>query len=190
MAIYYIENENGTFLSEDGKRRFIRLCGREAYDYLRSAEGKKKRFMKTSTQEDGGEEEYVEVPLAYMRKHRKDERREQYVSDCIEGSGVITISLYAMENDDTVDYASGEELISDPASDVESEVFRKMEKETLRKALEMLTEDEMKIIKAMYFSDRPVTEREMAADLGISQGSVHKRKQAIFRKIKNFFEKF
>ena len=74
MAIYYIENENGTFLSEDGKRKFMRLCGREAYDYLRSAEGKKKRFMKTGASEDGGEDEYVEVPLTYMHKHRKGGR--------------------------------------------------------------------------------------------------------------------
>ena len=35
MSIYYFENENGTFFSEDGKRRFIRLSGKEAYDYMR-----------------------------------------------------------------------------------------------------------------------------------------------------------
>ena len=87
MAMYYSENKIGTLLSYDGKLRFIQLCGREAYDYLRSAEGKKKRFMKTSTREDGGEEEYVEVPLAYMRKHRKDERHRQYVSDTRNESG-------------------------------------------------------------------------------------------------------
>ena len=102
MAIYYIENEKGTFPSEDGKRKFMRLCGREAYDYLRSAEGKKKRFMKTSAHEDGGEDEYVEVLLAYMRKHRQDERRVQYVSDCIEKSSMVAVSFYAMADKETM----------------------------------------------------------------------------------------
>ena len=36
MSIYYIENENGTYLSEDGKRKFIKLEGEKAYEYLSS----------------------------------------------------------------------------------------------------------------------------------------------------------
>ena len=96
MAIYYIENENGNILSEDGSKHFMKLSGKQAYEYLKSEEGRQKRFMRTSSHEDGGEEEFVEVPSTHIRRHRRDERHEQYVSDCIEGSGLITISLYAM----------------------------------------------------------------------------------------------
>ena len=137
MAMYYIENENGTFLSEDGKRKFIRLCGREAYDYLRSAEGKKKRFMKTSTQEDGGEAVYVEVPDAYSKKHRRDERREQYVSDSKQDSGFLFLSLSDLrsaENDFRL-----ESVLTDADADVEEWILQKEELALLRKALEMLT---------------------------------------------------
>lgn len=33
MPVYYIENENGTYLSEDGKRKFIKLEGKEAISF-------------------------------------------------------------------------------------------------------------------------------------------------------------
>ena len=47
MKIVYIEDENGEVFSEDKKRRFTRLVGTEAYEYLKSAEGKNKVFFKT-----------------------------------------------------------------------------------------------------------------------------------------------
>lgn len=62
----------------------------------------------------------------HIRRHRRDERHEQYVSDCIEGSGLITISLYAMEDDKNSDYASGEELIADSSSSVEEQALHDM----------------------------------------------------------------
>ena len=187
MAIYYIENENGTFLSEDGKRRFIRLCGREAYDYLRSAEGKKKRFMKTSTREDGGEEEYVEVPLAYMRKHRKDERRAQYVSDSRKSSGITIISVNDLLSPDGE--VTGIDVIQDESVDIEESVIHADEIAMLRKALKALTEEEIAFVGALYLADKPLSEREMAAHLGISQVAVHKRKLAILRKLKKILGK-
>ena len=45
MKIVYIEDENGEVFSEDKKRRFTRLVGTEAYEYLKSAEGKNKVFL-------------------------------------------------------------------------------------------------------------------------------------------------
>ena len=49
MSIYYFENENGTFFSEDGKRRFIRLSGKEAYDYMRENKSGDSYFVQTVT---------------------------------------------------------------------------------------------------------------------------------------------
>jgi RNA polymerase sigma factor (sigma-70 family) len=187
MAIYYIESEKGTFLSEDGKRKFMRLCGREAYDYLRSVEGKNKRFMRTSAHEDGGEDEYVEVPSAYIRKHRQDERRVQYVSDCIEGSGIVTVSLYAMADKETLDLVNGEECIADESADVEENAFRSMELETLRKALKALTEEERRLVSALFYCGRQITEAEYAKANGISQQAVSKKKRTVLQKLKKFF---
>ena len=74
MSIYYIENENGTFLSPDGKRRFIRLRGKAACRYLSSPEGKQKRFFKTTTEESGGESEGVYIGRT---QHGADDRRRK-----------------------------------------------------------------------------------------------------------------
>lgn len=98
MAIYYIENPNGKYPSEDGSRRFDKLSGKDAYAYLQTEEGKSKRFMKANDAEDDGDIVYVEVRKKDIPAFRVDERREQYVNDCIEQSGIITISLYACEN--------------------------------------------------------------------------------------------
>ena len=40
MSIYYIEDKNGTYLSPDKKKRFIKLTGKSAYDFLMLAPGR------------------------------------------------------------------------------------------------------------------------------------------------------
>lgn len=187
MAIYYIENENGSFKSADGTKCFMRLSGRQAYEYLKSPEGQNKRFMRTSSHEDGGEEEFVEIPSSLMKQHRKDERHKQYVSDCMENSGLITISLYAMEDDEGSDLSSGEELIPDPSSNVEAQVLHEISLEILRSALKALTDEERKLIYALYLSERRCSERKLAEIMGVSQVAVHKRKNAVLEKLRNFF---
>ena len=186
MAIYYIENENGTFLSEDGKRKFMRLCSREAYDYLCSAEGKKKRFMKTGASEDGGETVFVEVPDAYLKKHREAERREQYVSDSKRDSGFLFLSLSDLrsaENDFRI-----ESILTDTDADVEEWVLRKEELDLLRKALKMLTADERKLIERLYLSDRPVSERQLSREWNIPQTTLQYRKQKVLLKLRKYLD--
>lgn len=188
MATFYIENENGNFFSEDGKRRFMRLTGKVAYDYLSSDEGKNKHFMKTSSYEDGGELEWIEVPEALVPEHCKDKRRAQYVSDCIEESGFITISFYATEDDENSDVASGEELIADPNCDVEMQALRNIELDILRKALETLTDEEKQLIYYLFLAPEQLTVREIGEMLGIHFVTVSKRKNKAFQKIKKYFE--
>ncbi|MBR3294486.1 MAG: sigma-70 family RNA polymerase sigma factor [Oscillospiraceae bacterium] len=187
MAIYYVENENGRFLSNDGSRRFMKLCGRQAYEYLKSAEGQTKRFMRTSSHEDGGEEEFVEVPPAFIRQHRKDERHEQYVSDCMENSGLITISLYAMEDDKDRNLYSGEELVADPSSDIEAQVLHEINLEILHRALKALTDEELYLIEALYLMEKRYSEQDLAILMGVSQQAISKKRLRVLAKLRSFF---
>ena len=187
MAIYYIEHENGALLSSNGVRRFMRLSGKEAYAYLSTAEGRTKRFVRTSSGEDGGEEEFVEIPASCVSQHRKEERRVQYVSDCIENSGFVTISLYAMEVGEDSNLLSGEELIADGSRSVEEQATHENDLEILRDALKSLTAEERSIIEALYLNERRISEKELSSLLGVSQQMVSKRKQKILEKLKNFF---
>ena len=73
---YYIENENGTILSEDSTRRFIVLGGKELYDYLQTKEGKKKRFF--VYQDDDGDTIGIEEVENTTKGETKGERKTRY----------------------------------------------------------------------------------------------------------------
>lgn len=190
MAIYYYEDQNGKYSSHTDARRFSRVSGKEAYAYLKSAEGKTRRFMKSNDYEDGGEDVFVEIPAEFIRDYRQGERREQYVNDIREDAGFTEISLYAMQGDGNPnDLLSGEELIADESVDVVAEVMHKMELETLRKALLSLSEDEYRLIYDLFLKDNPLTERDLSKKYKVSQPIIHKRKMQIFEKLRKFFEK-
>lgn len=187
MKTYYVKNNNGNYLSEDGKTRYKKLCGRAAYTYLRDDEGKHKRFVKIS---DAGDfdEVFIEIDTDSISTFRVDERREQYMRDTKKESGIYVISIYACEgqgNDD--DKVSGEELIADESIDLESEALRRIDVDTLRKALKSLDEEEMELITALYLSKVPMSESKLAQKLGVSQPMIYKRKIAIFEKIRKYF---
>ena len=189
MAVYYIENDNGSFASADGTRRFIKLSGKEALDYLRTEEGSKKRFMRTSRHEDGGEDEFVEVTPGYLKQHRREERREQYISDCMEASEFITISLYAMQDNDSDDLISGEELIADPTVDIEEQALRAIDLGMLRQSLASLTEKEMWLIHRLFLSETPVTELQLSRETGIPQKTLNDRKMRVLKKLEKYISK-
>ena len=190
MAIYYYEDQNGKYSSHTDARRFSRVSGKEAYAYLKSAEGKTRRFMKSNDYEDGGDDVFVEIPAEYIRDYRQGERREQYVNDIREDAGFTEISLYAMQGDGNPnDLLSGEELIADESVDVVAEVMHKMELETLRKALRSLSESEYQLIYDLFLKDNPLTERDLSKIYKVSQPIIHKRKMQIFEKLRKFFEK-
>lgn len=188
MAIYYYEDQNGKYRSYASARRFSRVSGKEAYTYLKSTEGKAKRFMKANDYEDGGDEVFVEIPAEYIKNYRQDERRKQYVNDIRENAGFTEISLYAMQGDGNPnDQLSGEELIADEAVDVVAEVMHKMDLETLRKALRSLSECEYQLIYDLFLKDKPMTERELAKAMKIPRMTLNSRKHAIFEKLKKYF---
>lgn len=190
MAIYYYEDQNGKYSSHTDARRFSRVSGKEAYAYLKSAEGKTRRFMKSNDYEDGGDDVFVEIPAEFIRDYRQGERREQYVNDIREDAGFTEISLYAMQGDGNPnDLLSGEELIADESVDVVAEVMHKMELETLRKALRSLSESEYQLIYDLFLKDNPLTERDLSKIYKVSQPIIHKRKMQIFEKLRKFFEK-
>ena len=96
MKIFYAKNSNGNYLSADGKTRYVKLYGKAAYAYLRSDEGKLKRFVKISDS-DNSDDIYLEIDTGSIPSFRVDERREQYVRDIKRESGICVISIYACE---------------------------------------------------------------------------------------------
>ena len=74
-------------------------------------------------------------------------------------------------------------ILVDNKSDVHQIVEEKLLVDKLHHALDMLTEEENKIIQALFFEE--LTERQYATEQGVSQTTIHKKKQRILKKLKN-----
>ena len=61
MASYYIIHDEGNLISADGTKRFLKLSGKQAYDYLNSPEGQGKRFMRINSPEDDEQIEIINI---------------------------------------------------------------------------------------------------------------------------------
>mgnify|MGYP000870740969 CR=1 FL=1 len=77
---------------------------------------------------------------------------------------------------------------ADERESVEETVLRGMAEERLHNALSLLSKEDQFLITALFFEEK--TERDVAAILDISQQAIHKRKNKILNKLKNFLEKF
>lgn len=184
MKIYYIEDKNGKYASADGSRRFTRLEGKAAYDFLKSPMGQGRRFMKLVNIDSDEDEINVEVHSNEMKSFRRYERREQYVADVADKWGYEVLSL---DYEETADGEMLSEVVADEDVNVEKEAFMQIDLETLRKALDTLTEDEYALICALYLQDKPMTEREYSMASGIPQKTINDRKLRILKKLKSFF---
>lgn len=187
MSIYYIEDKNGDFFSTDGKRRFIRLKGKAAYDYLKSPKGQGKRFYKLSAEEETEEDVFIEIPSSKIGHIRKAERRTQYVADCKKESGRYEISLYALEANDHGERCSGEELIEDTAIDIESTAIHRIELEKLYQAVQSLSEEEQELVACLY-SKNPMTVRDLSKELNSHYSTISRKHTAILRKLKRILK--
>lgn len=85
------------------------------------------------------------------------------------------------------DMLNGEEMIPDmEARSVESFVIEILMLERMRKCLESLGEEEKEIVRVLFYEN--MSEREAAAEWGISQPAVHKRKKRVLTRLRNMME--
>ena len=71
-------DDNGEFLSEDGKKRYRALTGQALYQYLRTEEGKKKYFD-VWQDDDRAVMVGVEVPPERAKIYAAEQRRRRYI---------------------------------------------------------------------------------------------------------------
>ena len=186
MSIYFFENENGTFFSEDGKRRFIRLSGKEAYAYIREHKTEDVYFVQTVTDEtEKGEKVFVEVPKSSVSVYRSGTYHAQYLSKMRKKKRYRLVSLYHPTEDG--DGTAVVDKYGDDGHSVEDAVIREIDLEILRRALKSLTDDELKIVRSLYLSDNPMSERQLSKELGVSQKTVNNWKRRVLDKLKKYF---
>ena len=87
----------------------------------------------------------------------------------------------------TTDEFRGEDILVDTKEDVYEVVEQKIVLDKLHAALELLTKEERKLIHLLFYEGK--TERTIAKQQNVSQVTIHKRKQKIMTKLRNWLEK-
>ena len=123
----------------------------------------------------------MEVTEETYKWYYKDKRRQKYIDERSLLNG--DVSYDALDTDETL----GAEVFADTKTDVEAAVINKMTVAELRKAFLLLSPDERELIKVLFIDG--ATERKAAEIYGISQVAIHKRKNRILAKLKDFLEK-
>ena len=184
IKVFYIEDNNGQYVSADGSKRWTRLTGQALYDFLQTERGKKTYFF-VDTDDNG-----IAIGVEISDKEQQiafetDKRRRRYVSESQKESGYITVSFDYVETEDGT--STGDEVIPNDDDSIEDDVLRQFDLETLRRALDTLTEDEYALICALFLQDNPLTTRDYAKQLGVQQTTVMRAEKRILGKLRNFF---
>jgi len=124
------------------------------------------------------------VPVSedvYVTYHRM-KRRETYLEERDAANGVFYYS--ALDTEGT----NGEDVIPDLVSPrVEDLILDKLLSEKLHQCLEQLSNGEKELIHALFF--RAISERQLAAETGLHNMTIHDRKIKILGKLKKLMEK-
>ena len=123
----------------------------------------------------------MEVTEETYKEYYRDKRRQKYIDERSRLNG--DVSYNALDTDETL----GEDVFADEKTDVEAEVINKMTVAELRKAFLLLSPDERELIKILFIDG--VNERKESEIYGVSQVAIHKRKNKILAKLKEFLEK-
>ena len=110
--------------------------------------------------------------------------RNRYAEKILKSLSDISIEQQKRVNED--DDMKTKDVVADPNCNVEFEVTRKSEIEQLKNALLELTEDEYKIIKALFYEEETI--RKYAEKIGIPYSTVQYRKKQILNKLKKFIK--
>lgn len=182
---FYIKDDNGIFLSADGKTKYICLEGSALYDFLNSEDGKNRTFYVDI--DENGDKIGVETEPKMVTACNEQRERDRYRNKVKAQLNITVVSgniKVSIPGEDEIELI---ETITDEDTDVESDVMHNLDLETMRKALQKLTDEEYHLIYHLYLSKNPVTERKYAEIRGLHYMTVHNRKTAILKNLKNFF---
>lgn len=111
----------------------------------------------------------------------KDKRRQKYIDERSAENGDFSYDML------TTDDFNGEDILVDTSQEIDDVVIDKIMLDKLRNSLVLLSADEQKLIREIFFEE--LSERTLARKYGVSQVAIHKRKNKILDKLKKIIEK-
>lgn len=180
---FYIKDENGIFLSIDGKVKYTCLEGQKLYNFLKTKDGRNRCFH-VEIDEDGNKIG-IETTPEFIKAEESEKNHASYLERQKAKSGLEIISANSNVRNNETDVQLIE-TVADVTVDVESEVLKAIEKQNLHKALKQMSVDEYDLIYHLFLAEKPLTERQYGAARGLPQKTVNCRKQVILSKLKKY----
>lgn len=137
---------------------------------------------------------YPEASEEVINLLRTTERKMQYQEYDLKTEQTIinqedqTITTIPSREDSLEWLADQEMQFAGETESVEEIVLRRLQYAQLHKAISLLPADEKELIDRLFFQSQTV--REVAMSMGIYPNAVHKRKNRILEKLKNFLKNF
>lgn len=122
----------------------------------------------------------MEVTEETYRDFYKAGRRQKYIDERSVENGDFSYDML------TTDDFNGEDILIDTSQKIDEAVIHKIMLDKLRDSLVLLSDDEQKLINALFF--RNFSEREWSAETGIPQKTINDRKRRILIKLKKLLE--
>ena len=167
MAKQYYIKKNPATSGPDVE--WIAINGKEFYQLITSPIGKGRYFIDM-------DEFMIESSEAEYKDWRKEKDHTDYLHE--QESHVQLLPLY----DGDRDGPGG--LIPDLSVSTEEQAMKSIVRKALNEALSSLDEESYMIIDALILGHDRRSERDLAAEFGLSQKAINKRKQKILKNLK------
>lgn len=123
----------------------------------------------------------LECTEAEHQAYRSEVNHHNYLME--QEEGWETVSLYCLEPDTG---CNGEEVIAAETQDVEGAAIFSADKKNLAIALLQLDSKSYSLVYALHLASERKTERQLAAEYGVSQIAIHKRKKKILKNLNSW----
>ena len=123
----------------------------------------------------------IETEQAHYIEFYRDKERWRYLKKLDADNSLLSLEAFESDDDNSINF------IADEAVNVAETVVHRMMLDRLRSALAMLSEDEQKLVNAIFFQE--LSEREWSNISGIPQKTINDRKRRILAKLKKILEK-
>lgn len=162
--------ENNKACAVDKRRYFAPLPGVEKGDIYYCFECDYKRYKKYRAEKE--------------QKARKEKASKE---DEVKYGPVQLLSLDVEFADDSGDSYSLHDLVADASASFEERLVTDI---ALESALGHLTDDERYVIDSLFLNEKPVSESELARQMGVPRRTLGCRKEKILNKLKKSFASF
>ena len=157
----------------------------DSLDFLKTENGRSRCFHVDI--DENGNKIGIEAEPKMITACAAQRERDRYRHKVMTKLNITVVSANALVSVPGEDDLELIDTVADEDVDLEAEAMHDLDLEILKKALQALTKEEYRIIHCLYLSKSPMSEKEIAKHLGMTQQAVSKRKRAIFEKLKKYF---